>query len=147
MIINKFLGKWHEIATIPQSFQIGMEKVTADYSLNEDKTIKIINSGYLNGEFKQITGTAILTDKDDLLKVSFFPNVYADYKILAVSLDINRNVEPEEWPYDYALVGGSTPDSLWILGRTNKINKTLFDKFVDLANKKGYNSDKLQISK
>ena len=57
MLINKFLGKWNEIATISQSFQIGMEKVTADYSLNEDKTIKIININIYDLIIDQITNT------------------------------------------------------------------------------------------
>lgn len=140
--INKYLGKWYEIATIPQPFQLGMKGVTATYSLNEDKTIKVINSGYLNGELKQIVGTATATDKDDLFKVSFFPNIYSDYKILAVDIDINE----EEWKYANVLVGGETPNSLWILSRKPKMDKELFDRFIYIADKNGYDTNKIQIT-
>ena len=144
--INKYLGKWYEIATIPQAFQAGMKGVTAEYSLNEDKTIKVINSGYLNGELKQIVGTATATDKDDLFKVSFFPNIYSDYKILAIDIDINRNIDEEDWTYANVLVGGETLNSLWILSRKPKMDKELFDRFIYVADKNGYNADKLQIT-
>ena len=67
--INKYLGKWYEIARIPTVFQRDMTKVTAEYVLNEDKTINVINSGYVNGELIKVTATALTTDKDDLLKI------------------------------------------------------------------------------
>lgn len=144
--VTKYLGKWYEIATIPQPFQLGMKGVTATYSLNEDKTIKVINSGYLNGELKQIVGTATATDKDDLFKVSFFPNIYSDYKILAIDIDINRNINEEDWSYANALVGGETSNSLWILSRKPKMDKDLFDRFIYIADKNGYDISKLQIT-
>ena len=144
--VTKYLGKWYEIATIPQPFQLGMKGVTATYSLNEDKTIKVINSGYLNGNLKQIIGTATATDKDDLFKVSFFPNIYSDYKILAIDIDINRNIDEEDWTYANVLVGGETPNSLWILSRKPKMDKELFDRFIYIADKNGYDTSKLQIT-
>ena len=144
--VTKYLGKWYEIATIPQPFQLGMKGVTATYSLNEDKTIKVINSGYLNGNLKQIVGTAVTTDKDDLFKISFFPGIYSDYKILAIDIDINRDTDEEDWTYANALVGGETPNSLWILSRKPKMDKELFDRFIYIADKNGYDTSKLQIT-
>ena len=134
--LKKFLGRWFEICRIPTGFESDMQYVTAEYSLNNDNTIKIINSGYIGNELKSIEGIAIPTDKDDLFKVSFFPNVYSDYKILAIADD-----------YAYSLVGGSSPDYLWILGRIDTIPKRIFDWFVFIANKEGYNINKLQITK
>ena len=134
--LKKYLGRWFEICRIPTGFESDMQYVTAEYSLNNDNTIKIINSGYIGNELKSIEGIAIPTDKDDLFKVSFFPNVYSDYKILAIADD-----------YAYSLVGGSSPDYLWILGRIDTIPKRIFDWFVFIANKEGYNINKLQITK
>ena len=134
--LKKYLGKWFEICRIPTGFESDMQYVTAEYSLNNDNTIKIINSGYIGNELKSIEGIAIPTDKDDLFKVSFLPNVYSDYKILAIADD-----------YAYSLVGGSSPDYLWILGRLDTIPRRIFDWFVFIANKEGYNINKLQITK
>lgn len=144
--LNKYMGKWYEIATIPQPFQLGMKNVTAEYYLNEDNSIEVINSGYLNDKLKQIVGKAITTDKDDVLKVSFFPNIYSDYKILALDVDINRDIDEEDWAYANALVGGETPNSLWILSRTQQMNKELFDRFLEIAERKGYNVENIKIT-
>ena len=56
--------------------------VKAQYILNQDKSIQVINSGVINTVIVEINGTAITTEEDNLLKVSFFPNIYSDYKIL-----------------------------------------------------------------
>lgn len=137
--IYKYLGKWYEIATIPHGFQYGMKNVTAEYSLNENGTIKVVNSGYLDGELKQITGVAKITDSNDILKVSFYPNTYSDYKILAVVLG-------SDGKYEHALVGGETKYSLWVLSRKPDMNKSTFDRFVDIAKKYDYKVDKLKIT-
>ena len=134
--INRYIGKWFEIAKIPNMFQPDMTNIVAEYATNNDATIKVTNSGYVNGKLKQIVGTAKLTDKDDLLKVSFFPNIYSDYRILGIDKD-----------YQYAVVGGSNKDFLWILSRYNKIDKEIFEWLVDVARKEGYNVDKLEITK
>lgn len=134
--LKKYLGKWFEICRIPAGFESDMQYVTAEYTLNNDKTIKVINSGYIDNELKSIEGVAVPTDKDDLFKVSFYPNIYSDYKILAITDD-----------YTYSLVGGSSSDYLWILGRTDTIPRRIFDWFVFIGNKEGYNINKLEITK
>ena len=134
--INRYIGKWFEIAKIPNMFQPDMTNIVAEYATNNDTTIKVTNSGYVNGKLKQIVGTAKLTDKDDLLKVSFFPNIYSDYRILGIDKD-----------YQYAVVGGSNKDFLWILSRYDKIDKEIFKWLVDVARKEGYSVDKLEITK
>lgn len=132
--INKYIGRWFEIAKTPNSFEDNLTDVRAEYILNDDNTIKIVNTGYLNGKEKQIIGKAILTDKDDLLKVSFFPNVYTDYKILAISDD-----------YSYALVGGND-NNLWMLGRRKIISTLYFEWFLDVAIKNGYDVSQLKLN-
>ena len=132
--INKYIGRWFEIAKTPNSFEDNLTDVRAEYILNDDNTIKIVNTGYLNGKEKQIIGKAILTDKDDLLKVSFFPNVYTDYKILAISDD-----------YSYALVGGND-NNLWMLGRRKIISTLYFEWFLDVAIKNGDDVSQLKLN-
>lgn len=133
--VDKYIGKWFEIARIPNVFQLNMKNVTAEYIREENNTIKVINSGYLNGELKQITGVATTTEKDDLLNVSFFHGVNNEYRILA----IDKN-------YQYALVGGTTPDYLWILSRTPNITKDTYKALVNIAKKNGYNVKNLKIT-
>lgn len=139
--IDNYVGKWYEIARIPTVFQLNMKNVTAEYIRDEkNASIKVINSGYVNGELKQITGLALPTEKDDLFKVSFFNGVdtvavNSDYKILAIDED-----------YQYALVGGSTPNYLWILSRTPNIPQREYNTLVNIAKKNGYNVKNLKIT-
>ena len=148
--LNKYLGLWNEIARIENDFEPKMTNVTAEYRLNKDgsiqiinsgyldgqfKHIKIINSGYLDGQFKHIKGIGITTDRDDLLKVSFFSGSYSDYKILAITDD-----------YEYALVGGDSKDFLWMLARTKHIDIDVYNRFVKIAINHGYNTNKLILT-
>ena len=73
--LKRYSGKWFEIARIKNTFEPNMTNVTAQYNLNNDDTIQVINSGYINGEFKEIIGHAIKVN-EDTLKVSFQPKLY-----------------------------------------------------------------------
>ena len=139
--VEKYLGKWYEIARIPSKFQSDLTEVTAEYTLVDDGNIKVINSGYLFDNKVSIEGIAKPTNKDDEFKVSFFKGVESEYKILAV-VDV-----PTIGQYSVALVGGGSPDYLWILSRTSHIFDSIFDICIDIAKKKGYNADKLEITK
>ena len=43
---EKYLGKWYEIARIDFKFERNLDNTTAEYSLNENGTIKVDNQGY-----------------------------------------------------------------------------------------------------
>lgn len=135
--INKYLGRWHEIARIPNEFEPELTDVTAEYTLLDNGDIEVINSGYLHGKQKKMRGIAKTTENDDLLKVSFFKGLfYSDYRILAITED-----------YDYALVGGGKPDYLWILGRKKIMPTGVFCWFQEVALEHAYNVEKLKITK
>lgn len=134
--INKYLGKWYEIARIENEFQPKMEKVTAQYNLIRENYIEIINSGYIKDNIVNIIGRAVPTDKDTTLKVHFSPDVYSYYNILFV--DDN---------YQYALVSGDSKDYLWILSRTPELDKNISDKLIDIAKNQNYNVDKIFFTK
>lgn len=136
--IKKFLGGWIEIARIPNDFEPNMKDVTAGYAINCDGTIDVVNCGYLDGELMEIHGTARQTEQDDLLKVSFFKGIESDYKILAV-FDVGDT-------YKYALVGGSDMNHLWLLSRTFYIVQDVYDKFIRIAEDKGYDVDRIEIT-
>ena len=130
--LNKFLGKWYEIARFDHAFERNMEKVVADYKLLPDGMIQVTNSGYKNGKFKETIGKAKTTDTSGLLRVSFFLNFYSDYRVLMIDKD-----------YQYVLVGGSSPKYLWIMSRTPQLSKDILDNLINVAEEKGYDTDKL----
>ncbi len=131
---EKYLGKWYEIARIDNRFEKNMINATAEYSLNPDGTIKVVNKGYdkIKNTEKMIEGKAKIIDKG-LLKVYFVPFFGADYNILYVDND-----------YQYAVVGGNKKNYLWILSRRDTLEENIYDELVKIASERGYDVKLLQ---
>lgn len=130
--LKRYLGKWYEIAKIRNEFEPGLSNTVAQYTLNPNGTIQVINSGYLGDKFKQITGIARVTDNSRVLDVSFFPGIYSRYKILAIGEN-----------YEYALVGGDTDRYLWILSRKPNLEESILEELLRIAREKGYKVEDL----
>lgn len=85
--LQRYMGRWYEQFRYEASFQKDFEAVTADYLLNADGTVKVVNRGRkggLDGKLKQSTGRAKIADRatNAKLKVSFFGPFYGDYWVL-----------------------------------------------------------------
>jgi apolipoprotein D and lipocalin family protein len=135
--LERYLGRWYEIASYPAWFQKGCTATTADYSLREDGLIKVVNScrkGSLDGKLKQAKGRAKVVDQasNARLKVSFFGPFWGDYWII--------DLDPD---YQWAVVGGPGRKYLWILSRTPQMDQTLYDKIVSRLPAKGYDPKRL----
>jgi lipocalin len=135
--LNRYLGKWYEIARFPHSFEKNLVGVTATYSLRDDGKIKVLNQGYkntLDGELSVAEGKAKIPNKQEpaKLKVSFFWIFYGDYNVL--ELDEN---------YQYVMIGSSSPKYFWILSRTPQMAPEVYEMLLEKARKRGYNLDKL----
>ena len=135
--INKYLGKWYEIARYDHSFERDLVGVTATYSFREDGKIKVVNSGFektLNGEKSVAIGKAKIPYKNvpSKLKVSFFWFFYGDYFVL----DLDEN-------YQWAIIGSSSDNYLWILSRTSTLEKNLYNELLDKLTNRGYDVNKL----
>ena len=138
--LDRYLGKWYEIARYENKFQKGMDYVTAEYSFREDGKIKVINSGVKsNGEPNVAKGKAKCPDPKEpgKLKVSFFLWFYGDYYIY----------ELEQENYSYALIGSSNEDFLWILSRTPQLDKDVLNGILKKAEQRGYDLKKLRYTK
>lgn len=134
--LNKYLGKWFEIARIKNFFELDMTNVTALYKLDNNGNIVVVNEGYLGGIPIQIVGTARTTNIDKILEVSFFNNVFSEYKILFVDDD-----------YQYAVVGGKSTDYLWILSRTPQLDKNILTELFKIAKDNKYNINRISLTK
>lgn len=131
------MGKWYELARLPNSFEKGLDRVTAEYSLNPNGTVKVVNSGYkADGSFKVANGKGKTTSNPGVLKVSFFWIFYAQYRIFV--LDPN---------YQYALVGSNSAKYLWILSRTPTMPQEQLNELIDEAQKRGFDTSKLIFPK
>ena len=136
--LNRYMGKWYEIARFPHFFEKGLVGVTATYRLLEDGKIEVTNAGFkntLDGEMSNAVGKAKLPNKLEpgKLKVSFFWIFYSDYFVL----------ELDAMNYQYAMIGSSSDKYFWILGRTPQMDPTIYNMLLDKARKRGYNLEQL----
>ena len=135
--IERYLGKWYEIARLDHSFERGLTSVSAEYSLRSDGGLRVVNRGYSqkDNKWKEIEGKAYFVDRKDqgFLKVSFFGPFYGSY----VVFDLDRE------NYSYALVCGPDKSYLWLLARSPIIADDLKKRLVDKAAALGFDTKKL----
>lgn len=140
--INKYAGKWYEIAHLPMFFQRNcVANTTANYSINADKTVGVLNScTNKSGETISSEGVAYSQNEgNSKLKVSFLPSglrwipfTKGDYWVL--------RVDPN---YQVALVGGPSQKYLWILSRSPQIDEVTYQSYLQTAKSYGYDVSKL----
>jgi apolipoprotein D and lipocalin family protein len=132
--LEKYLGKWYEIAAFPQSFEKGCSCTTAEYSLRDDGKIEVKNSCIKDGKPKIAIGKASVTDKktNAKLDVTFFGPFSGKYWIIALASD-----------YSYAVVGHPNRKYLWILGRKPKMDSMTYNHLVLQAAGKAFDIRKL----
>lgn len=131
-----YLGDWYEIARFDFMWEKNLKNVKANYSLNENGSIKVTNSGFdfKKNEPKKVIGKAKIRTNGlaSELKVSFFGPFYSNYTIIAI--DSN---------YQYALVAGENTNYLWFLSRTPTMPEQIKQEYVKLAQSYNYNLQSL----
>ena len=134
--LEKYLGKWYEIARLDHSFERGLSQVTAEYGLRDDGGVSVLNRGYSakDDSRKEAEGKAYFVTNPDqgYLKVSFFGPFYGSY--IVFELDGN---------YQYSLVSGPDKSYLWILARRPEIGEDLKNTLTAKAAAAGFDTSKL----
>ena len=133
--LQKFMGRWYEIARLDNRFERGMTDVVAEYTLLDDGTIRIVNSGMRDGKYHQTVGRGKVSSEVGRLRVSFFMFFYSDYNILEMAQD-------GQW----VLVGGNSPKYLWILSREKQLPADVINHIIGLARGRGYDTNALIFS-
>ncbi len=136
--LNSYLGRWYEQGRYEQRFQKGCEGVTADYSLNNDGTIKVLNTcheGAPNGPVRTAEAKAAVTDKttNAKLKVTFFWPFSGDYWVLDHADD-----------YSWAIVGEDSGDYLWLLTRARTVSPARYADLTARAARFGYDTSRIR---
>ena len=135
--MERYLGRWYEIARMDHSFEQGLSRVTADYSLRSDGGLRVLNRGFSEKEkkWKQAEGKAYFVQGRDkgYFKVSFFGPFYGSYIVFVLDHE----------HYRYALVCGPDKSYLWILARDPEIERGLKDTLIAKAAALGFDTSKL----
>jgi apolipoprotein D and lipocalin family protein len=138
---DKYTGTWYEIVRLDHSFERGLEKVTATYSLREDGGLKVLNRGWNpeKKEWEEAEGKAYFVDPQNAdktykgrLKVSFFGPFYGGYNI----------IELDKPYYNYVMLTGSDKSYFWILSRTPQLPYPIKAQLLGRAKELGFETDK-----
>ncbi|MGL6260195.1 lipocalin family protein [Vibrio sp. WXL210] len=134
--LERYLGTWYEIARLDHSFERGLNQITANYSLNPDGTVKVINRGWNEAEqsWQEAVGKAKFVEDSDQahLKVSFFGPFYGSYIVFYL--------EPD---YSVALVSGPDLDYFWILARSSSLDREQLQRYEQIAQRAGFDTSAL----
>lgn len=141
--LDRYLGKWYEIARYPNSFERNCQGVTAEYSIRPDGAIGVLNTcrkGTPDGKARTAEGRARIVEGSDnsKLRVKFAPSwvpfAEGDYWILHLEAD-----------YSAALVGSPSGKYLWILARETSLAPAILTKIKSRAEALGYDASKLEM--
>jgi apolipoprotein D and lipocalin family protein len=139
--VERYLGKWYELARYEAGFQKDCEAVTAQYTLAAPDQIKVVNSCRrvtLDGKLTVANGKAkiVAGSQNAKLKVSFFGPFYGDYWVLDHADD-----------YSWAIVGEPSGRYLWLLSRTARPGDAALRDLTARAAALGYDTKLLRITK
>lgn len=133
--VDRYQGTWYEVGSVKQFFSLGLVNTKAEYSLNPDGSIKVVNSGnyfFNRGPKSTINGAALpVDDTNAKLNVAFFgrqPSATppGNYWIVDLGSD-----------YDYAIVTDPTGRSGFILSRTPLVTDEQYKDLVAQAKADG----------
>jgi len=135
--LEKYAGKWFEIAKLPNRFEKGLECATATYTIKKNGKIEVFNQAYLSNnksKVKNVKGTAWVPDSayPGRLKVRFFWPFSGDYQIIYL-----------DEQYNHVLVGSPSRKYLWILARAKQIDNATYNKLLEIAKTNGFDINKV----
>ena len=142
--IERYMGLWYEIARYPVPFDEDGVAVTAEYTLNEDGTVSLINRsliGDLEGPPNSIEGIARVVDEETNAKLSVtfdrpeLEGIEFPYWIIELDED-----------YQWAVVSNDTRFVLYILNRTSTMEDEVYEDILYRVVKKGFDSDRLELT-
>jgi apolipoprotein D and lipocalin family protein len=140
--LERYLGRWYELARYENGFERDCEAVTADYAKRGDGLVAVTNScrkGDVDGPEKVSTGRAKVVDGsgNTKLKVSFFGPFYVgNYWVLDHGDD-----------YSWSIVGEPSGRYLWILTRDAQPAPAVHAALIERVRALGFDTDMLRTTR
>jgi apolipoprotein D and lipocalin family protein len=129
--LSRFMGRWYQIARLPNRFQKGCTGSYTDFSLREDGKMNIVNScrNEKDGSLRQTKGRVWVEDpaSSGRLKVSFFWPFRSDCWIIGLGKQ-----------YEYSIVASPSRKYLWISSRTATMNDDLYAEIMKDVESQGF---------
>ncbi len=142
--VPRYMGLWYQISANPVFFNEDLVGVTAEYALNDDGTVKVVNQGFvgsLDGPVDMIEGVAEVVDTETnaTLKVDFpgVPNTpFPNYLIVVL----------DETNYQYAVVTDPLNTTLFVLSRTAQMEESLYQNIISNLEAQHIDTSKLLLT-
>ena len=135
--VKRYEGQWYEIARLDHSFERGLSDVTANYRVQADGSVEVINRGYdgKKAEWRDATGRALFIGESNRgsLKVSFFGPFYGGYHVVAL----------DQQSYRWAMVMGPSLNYFWILSRDKQLPSAIQTQLLEQAKRLGVDTQTL----
>lgn len=136
--LDRYTGKWYEIASYPMIFQKGCHCTTATYTKSPKGFVIVenrCNKGSVDGPESYIKGKAFVAKNSGnaKLKVQFFWPFRANYWIIDLAED-----------YSYAVVSDPGRSTLWILSRTPEMDQEVYDAILEKLEDWGFDLSRLR---
>jgi apolipoprotein D and lipocalin family protein len=138
--LERYAGKWYEIARYPAPFQKGCVSTTAEYTIRSDGKIRVVNrcrQDSLHGRQRSAEGVARVVNPQTnaKLKVCFFWPFEGDYWIIDLDDD-----------YRWAVVGEPRRRYLWILSRTPTMAQDVYEDILSSLPARHYDANRLRMT-
>ncbi len=140
--LPRYMGKWYEIARIPNAFQQScVQDVSVNYQLLANNQVLGTNTcRKANGNIFNLEVTGQAQDKTNaklVFKITstwlrWIPMIKADYWIVDLADD-----------YSYAAVATADSQYLWLLARQPKLDEMTYKKLLERVAKQGFDVAKL----
>jgi len=133
--LERYYGKWYEVARLDHRFERGLQNVTAEYSAKDNGFVEVKNRGFnaAKQEWSEAVGRARFKSDPETghLLVSFFGPFYASYVIFELN------------DYQQAYVVGNNRKFLWFLSRTPDVSDSDKQKFLQKTKESGFDTSEL----
>lgn len=135
--LDRFMGNWYVIASIPTPFERNIVNATEKYERLSERKIQTTFSykkGDIDGKTKSMRPVGFVSDdpSNAVWKMQFFWPLKSDYRI--VYLDDE---------YQSTIIGRMKRDYVWILARTPEISDAHYTSLVEKIEQLGYDMSKL----
>lgn len=134
--IDRFLGKWYEVARLDYKFDRNIMNTSIDFSLKPNGSLRVVKRWYnyykkrkeINIGMAKFAGPIY----EGKMLLSLCKPLYFGYNVIGI--------DPE---YKYALVAGEDLRHLWLLSREHTIPEEIRREFIHKASLIGYDISKL----
>ncbi len=144
--LDRYQGKWYEVARLPNRFQSDCAGSTADYEVRDDGKVSVLNTCYTEGgEVRTIRGSARPVDETNARLVVRFDGLF--FKLFSWLIKANYWILELDPDYRYVVVGSPDRKYLWMLSREPEMEESLYRDLTTRVQAQGFEVEKILRTK